>query len=141
MKRSRVLVGVVLGLGVVAGLVGSQALTAQDPLTSGTILGRTEVPGAAGMEAILVLRELPPGAESGRHTQSGKEIVYILEGAVILEVEGKPAETIEAGGAFQTGPGEVHNVKNGSATAPGRALAFYIAKKGAALEDLAVPEQ
>jgi hypothetical protein len=33
----------------------------------------------------------------------------------------------------------VHNVKNASATAPAKALAFYIAKKGAGLDDLAVP--
>jgi len=31
------------------------------------------------MEAILVLRDVPPGGESGKHTQSGNEIVYILE--------------------------------------------------------------
>ena len=78
MKRSRVLVGVVLGLGIVAGLVGSQALTAQDPLTSGTILGRTDVPGDAGMEAILVLRELPAGAESGRLVARGTVIYRIV---------------------------------------------------------------
>jgi len=33
----------------------------------------------------------------------------------------------------------VHNVKNASPTAPAKALAFYVAKKGARLEDLAVP--
>ncbi len=116
-------------------------MIAQDPLTSGTILARTELPGAEGMEAILVLRELPAGAESGRHTQGGKEIVYILEGSVIVEVEGKPPMAVDAGETFQTSAGEVHNVKNASTTEPGKALAFYMAKKGAALEDLAVPQQ
>jgi hypothetical protein len=33
----------------------------------------------------------------------------------------------------------VHNVKNASPTAPGKALAFYVAKKGTVLEDLSVP--
>jgi hypothetical protein len=33
----------------------------------------------------------------------------------------------------------VHNVKNASASAPAKALAFYIAKKGATLEELSVP--
>jgi hypothetical protein len=33
----------------------------------------------------------------------------------------------------------VHNVKNASKSAPVKALAFYVAKKGARLEDLAVP--
>ncbi len=35
--------------------------------------------------------------------------------------------------------GEVHNLKNASSSASAKALAFYIAKKGARLEDLAVP--
>jgi quercetin dioxygenase-like cupin family protein len=133
--------GVVLMVGIAVGSVGSRMLSAQDPLKSGTILQRTGLAGAEGMEAILVLRELPPGGVSGRHTQSGSEIVYILEGSVILEVDGQPAVTLAAGEAFQTAAGEVHNVKNASADAPGKALAFYIAKQGATLEDLSLPAQ
>ena len=86
-------------------------------------------------------RRTKPGGESGRHTQSGNEIVYILEGSVILEVEGRPAVTVGTGEAFQTSAGEVHNVKNASDTERGQALAFYVAKTGASLEDLAVPAQ
>jgi hypothetical protein len=41
--------------------------------------------------------------------------------------------------AFHTEAGEVHNVKSSNAGAPSKTLASYIAKKGAALEDLAVP--
>jgi quercetin dioxygenase-like cupin family protein len=139
MKRIHWLIGVVLALGVALGVLGNRMLSAQDPLKSGSILQRMELTSAKGMEAILVLRNLPPGAESGRHTQSGNEIVYILEGSVILEMPAKPPVTLKAGEAFHTGAGEVHNVKNASTSAPGKALAFYIAKKGAALEDLSVP--
>jgi quercetin dioxygenase-like cupin family protein len=63
----------------------------------------------------------------------------VLDGSITLEVEGKPAATLKTGEAFQTSPGQVHNVKNASATAPARALAFYVAKKGAQLDDLSVP--
>jgi quercetin dioxygenase-like cupin family protein len=95
--------------------------------------------GCGGWEAILVERVLPAGAESGKHTQSGNEIVYIQEGSVIFEAQGKPAVTLKPGEAFTTVAGEVHNVKNASSSAPAKALAFYIAKKGARLEDLSVP--
>ena len=47
--------------------------------------------------------------------------------------------TLNAGEAFQTVAGEVHNVKNANASSPGKALAFYIAKKGTSLENLSVP--
>ncbi len=139
MKRIHLLLGIMLAVGAVLGLLGSRMLRAQDPLKSGTVLQRTELRSARGMEAILVLRNVPPGGQSGKHTQSGNEIVYILDGSVILEVQGKPPATLKAGEAFTTAAGEVHNVKNASATAPAKALAFYIARKGAGLDDLAVP--
>jgi quercetin dioxygenase-like cupin family protein len=139
MRPTQLSIGIVLALSVAVGVRGGRMLSAQDPLKSGKILQRTELTGAKGMEAILVLRELPPGGESGKHTQSGNEIVYILEGSVILEVQGKAPVTLKAGEAFQTAAGEVHNVKNANASAPGKALAFYVAKKGSSLENLSVP--
>lgn len=139
MKRSNLLVVVAWALGVVLGLVGSRLLSAQENLKAGTVLQRTELKGAPGWEAILVQRTVPPGAESGKHTQSGNEIVYIQEGSVILEVQGKAPATLRAGEAFTTSAGEVHNVKNASSSEPTKALAFYVAKKGSRLEDLSVP--
>jgi quercetin dioxygenase-like cupin family protein len=139
MKRINLLVGVALAVSVVLCLTGSRILSAQDNLKGGTIVQRTELKSAPGWEAILVERTLPPGVESGKHTQSGNEIVYIEEGSVTVEVQGKPAVTLKPGEAFTTAAGEVHNVKNASSSAPAKALAFYVAKTGAHLEDLAVP--
>ena len=139
MKRINSTVCVTLALIIALSLLSNRMLSAQENLKSGTLLQRTELKGAPGWEAILVDRPLPPGAESGKHTQSGNEIVYIQEGSVILEVQGKPPATIKTGEAFTTAAGEVHNVKNASSSAPAKALAFYVAKKGARLEDLAVP--
>ncbi len=139
MKRINFLFGVTLALGVGLGLLGSGTLSAQDNLKSGTVLQRMALKGAPGWEAILVQRTVPPGAESGKHTQSGNEIVYIQEGSVTLEVQGKPAVSLKAGETFSTVAGEVHNVKNASSSSPVKALAFYVAKKGARLEDLSVP--
>lgn len=134
MKRMCVWFAMTLGLV----LFGCTLLSAQEPLKNGTVLQRTDLKAAPGNEAILVLRPLPPGAESGKHTQSGNEIVYVLEGSITLERQGKPPATLHAGEAFSTSAGEVHNVKNASASEPAKALAFYVAKKGARLEDLSV---
>ena len=138
MKRALLMV-VVLAVGVALGFLADRVVNAQDPLKTGTILHRTDLVSAKGMEAILVLRELPAGAEAGKHTQPGNEIVYVLEGSIVVEVQGKPPLTLKTGEAFSTAAGQVHNVKNASATAPGKALAFYIAKKGTGLEGLAIP--
>jgi quercetin dioxygenase-like cupin family protein len=135
MKRVNFLVGVTLAVG----LLGSQMLSGQDNLKAGKVLQRTELKSAPGWEAILVERILPPGAESGKHTQSGSEIVYIQDGSVTFEAQGKPAVTLKPGEAFTTVADEVHNVKNASSSTPAKALAFYVAKKGTRLEDLSVP--
>jgi quercetin dioxygenase-like cupin family protein len=49
--------------------------------------------------------------------------------------------TLKPGEAFSTVAGEVHNVKNASKAEPAKALAFYVAKKGAKLEDLSTPSK
>jgi len=140
-KRIDFLIVGTLAVGVMLGLAGGRVSNAQDKdnLKGGTVLQRTALKGAPGWEAILVQRIVPPGAESGKHTQSGNEIVYIQEGSVTLEVQGEPAVTLKAGESFTTVAGEVHNVKNASSSAAVKALAFYVAKKGARLEDLSVP--
>jgi quercetin dioxygenase-like cupin family protein len=130
---------ITLAIGAAIGVAGGRLSSAQEPLKEGTILQRADVAGAKGMEAILVERDLPAGKESGKHTQSGTEIVYIQDGSVIFEAAGQPAKTLTAGQAFTTTAGEVHNVKNASSSAPAKALAFYIAKKGAKVEALSKP--
>ena len=137
--RTRMIVAVTLAAGVALGVAGGRAVGAENPLGAGKVIDRTVLAGEAEEEGILVLREVPPGAESGKHTQSETEIVYVLDGSVTLEVQGKAPVTVKAGEAFHTSKGEVHNVKNASATAPVKALAFYVAKKGTTLEGLSIP--
>ena len=150
MRRHHVVLVIVLALCV--GLVGLSAQTksaappksaaaaaAPDPLKSGTVLQRIDIKGAKGLEGIAVLRELPPGGSSGKHTQAGNEIVCIIDGSVIFEAQGKPAKTLKTGESFTTAAGEVHSVTNASKTAGAKAIGFYVAKKGTALEDLGKP--
>lgn len=138
-RKMYLLFGLILVVGIALGVVGARMTNAEEPLKMGTILQRTDLVAAKDLEAILVLRELPPGATSGKHTQTGNEVVYILDGSVTVEIQGKPPMTLKAGETFTTSAGQVHEVKNASASAPGKALAFYIAKKGTALEGLSVP--
>lgn len=82
-----------------------------------------------GREAVTALAELDPGAQSGRHTHPGEEIAYIAQGPVVLEVEGKPARTMQTGEAVTIPSGAIHNVRNtGSATA--KVVANYVVEKG-----------
>ena len=138
MKRIHFLLGLTLALGVVLGLLGSRMSSAEESWKGATVLQRTELKGATGQEGILVLRNMPPGVQSGNHTHPGNEIVYILEGSAIVAVQGKPPATLTPGESFSIVAGEVHNVKNASASAPAKALTFYVAQKGTSLQDLGV---
>jgi quercetin dioxygenase-like cupin family protein len=139
MKRIKFVLVVMSAIGLALGLTLTPALSAQEHLKTGKVLERTTLKAAPGWEAIAVERELPPGAESGKHTQGGGEIVYVQTGVITLQVQGKPDKTVKAGEAFSTSAGEVHNVKNASSSEPAKAIAFYVAKKGAKLEDLSKP--
>lgn len=82
-----------------------------------------------GRESVTALAELDPGAQSGRHTHPGEEIAYIAQGPVVLEVEGKPARTMQTGEAVTIPSGAIHNVRN-TGTAPVKVVANYIVEKG-----------
>ena len=77
----------------------------------------------------MALVELPPGSAEGRHTHSAEVYGYVLEGAISLEIEGKPTVTLKAGETFSIAPGQVHQASNnGSAMA--KIVAMFVAEKG-----------
>ena len=71
-----------------------------------------------------------------KHSHPGEEIVYVLEGSLEYEVEGKPPVTLKAGDVLFVPAGAVHSAKNvGSGN--GAELATYIVEKGKPLVVLA----
>lgn len=83
---------------------------------------------APGREAVQVRVDFEPGAAFGRHTHPGEEIIYVLEGALEYQVEGKPPMTLKAGDVLFIPAGTIHAAKNvGSVTAS--ELATYVVEK------------
>jgi quercetin dioxygenase-like cupin family protein len=72
----------------------------------------------------LWIADIPPGGATGRQTHPTTRFVYVLEGSVILEMDGKPPQTFRAGDGFAELPGMVHNFRNASASEPAKALGF-----------------
>lgn len=130
MQRTAFILAVALVVGMVMGVVGNQCLNAQQQPVKRTELLRTDLPGIEGKEGIVYIAELAPGAAAGKHSHPGNELFYVLEGSMILEVEGKPPVTIKQGEASHLPPKQVHDVKNASATAPMKGLIFQIPEKG-----------
>jgi quercetin dioxygenase-like cupin family protein len=83
----------------------------------------------AGREVIQVRVELAPGVGSPKHTHPGEEIIYLLEGSMEYELEGKPPVTLKAGDVLFIPAGTIHAAKNvGNSNAA--ELATYVVEKG-----------
>lgn len=66
---------------------------------------------------------------SPRHTHPGEEIIYLLEGSLEYQVEGKPPVTLKAGEMLLIPAGTIRAAKNvGSGNAA--ELATYVVEKG-----------
>lgn len=84
---------------------------------------------AQGEEGVLVLVEMPVGSREGRHTHPAEVFVYVLEGTLKLDKEGKPSASYKAGETFFVERGIVHEGMNGGNT-PVKAVAVFVTDKG-----------
>jgi len=135
MTRRAISLALTLGLGIGIGAFGATLLDAQPQGVKRVALLDTDLAELEGQQAHLWVGELAPGAQTGTHSHPTTRFVYVLEGSVMLEREGRPPQTFTAGEAFAERPGDLHNFRNASATAPARALGFQIARKGQPLQN------
>src|SRR6478736_7855793 len=82
-----------------------------------------------GREVVQVRVDIAPGVLAPDHSHPGEEIVYVIEGLLEYQVDGKPPVTLKAGEVLFVPAGTVHAAKNvGSGNAV--ELATYIVEKG-----------
>jgi quercetin dioxygenase-like cupin family protein len=89
-----------------------------------------------GREAIQVRVDIAPGVLAPKHTHFGEEIIYVLEGTLEYELEGKPPVTLKAGDVLFVPNGVPHSAKN-TGTVNAAELATYVVEKGKPLVTLA----
>src|SRR6185369_17811397 len=65
-----------------------------------------------GHEAFQVRVDFAPGAAFGRHTHPGEEIIYVLEGTLEYQIDGKPPVTLKAGDSLFIASGAAHSARN-----------------------------
>ena len=133
MERTVMMIAVTLVVGIAVGMVTTQALMAQQAPVTRTTLQQKDIEGAPGKEVIMYIADVVPGGVAGRHFHPGPEVAYVLEGALVVEPEGKPPLTLKKGESFHNPAKAVHNAKNGSTTQPAQVLVVLIGEKGAAL--------
>ena len=85
--------------------------------------------GVPGREVVQVRVDIAPAVASAKHSHPGEEIVYVIEGLLEYQLEGKPPVTLKAGEVLFIPAGTIHTAKNvGSGNAA--ELATYIVEKG-----------
>jgi quercetin dioxygenase-like cupin family protein len=110
-------------------------VTQQTPTIKRIPLQKFDVPGT-NMETVIGIAEVVANASIGRHTHPGVESGYVLEGEMVLIVDGQPDRTLKAGESYQIPPGAIHDGKSGPNGA--KVIATYVVEKG---KPLASPAQ
>jgi quercetin dioxygenase-like cupin family protein len=82
-----------------------------------------------GREVVHNRVDISPQAPAFKHKHPGEEIIYVLEGSLEYQVEGKPLTTLEAGEVFFVPAETIHAVKN-IGTTNASELATYVVQKG-----------
>ena len=107
---------------------------AQQPGVTRTDLLRHDL-GVPGREVVQVRVDIGPGVLAPNHSHPGEEIVYVIEGLLEYQLEGKSPVTLKAGEVLFIPAGTIHSAKNvGSVNAA--ELATYIVEKGKPLVTL-----
>jgi quercetin dioxygenase-like cupin family protein len=85
-----------------------------------------------GKESLMLEVSYPPGARDMVHRHNAHVFLYVLEGQIVMQLNGQPAVTLKAGQTFYEGPTDVHVVgRNASDTAPARFVLVMLKAKGA----------
>ena len=83
----------------------------------------------AGREVVQVRVDIAPGVSAPMHSHPGEEIVYMIEGSLEYQLEGKPPVTLKAGEVLFIPARTPHSARNvGQDNAA--ELATYIVEKG-----------
>jgi quercetin dioxygenase-like cupin family protein len=103
------------------------AATQQTATIKRTPLQKFDVPGT-NYETVIGMAEIVPNVNVGRHTHPGPESGYMVDGEMVLFVDGQPEKTVKAGQSYQVPPGAVHDAKSGPNGA--KVVATYVVEKG-----------
>jgi quercetin dioxygenase-like cupin family protein len=119
-KKALVVAAVVVPIVMVSAIAQQSAIT-RTPLQT--------VDFPPGFNTVSAIAQVAPGNCAGRHTHPGIESSYVMEGAILLKVAGKPDQTLKAGESFQIPAATPHD----ACTVPGevfKVLAVYVVEKG-----------
>lgn len=114
---------------------------ANDPATAGakitvspgqvrTILSKTDLDGCVGKEAIVLTVDGKPGLVGKKHYHPGDEFLYVVEGSLTMEVDGKAPVTLKTGETIHIPARVAHQATNPSPSNSFKVVTFGVFEKG-----------
>jgi quercetin dioxygenase-like cupin family protein len=110
-------------------------------LMSGTLLGQEakvtdlmskDLTNLPGKEGLMMIVDYPPGSVDPIHRHNAHAFIYVLEGAIVMQVRGGKEVTLTPGQTFYEGPDDVHVVgRNASKSKPAKFVLLMVKDKGA----------
>ena len=114
---------------VLLGLIASPLMAQGAEVT--TLMSK-DLMDCPGKEGLMITVEYAPGGADTIHRHNAHAFVYVLEGSVVMQLQGGKEITLTPGQTFYEGPNDVHVVgRNASSTKPAKFLVFLVKNKGA----------
>src|SRR5262245_47617545 len=125
-----IVVKISLPIAIVAGALAGQPATVAPPPDVKEIMSKPfkDIPGKEGL---MLKVTYPPGGADEIHRHDAHAFVYVLEGSVVMQLQGAEPVKLKAGETFYEGPNDVHIVgRNASDTQPAKYVVFLVKKQG-----------
>lgn len=132
MKLTRTTLLATLSTGVALALAGATGQAADSKNEAKVQMLLTEPLGSIpGKEVTVLTVEYLPGGASSPHRHDADVFVYVLEGAVVMQVDGKEPVTVRKGQTFREDPKDIHRQSaNASKTEPAKFVVFVVKDQG-----------
>lgn len=113
-------------------IMGQAPALAEDAVS---VLMKQSLADMAGKVATVLTVDYAPRAASGPHVLPGSVFAYVLEGAVVSQLEGGEPITYTKGQSWYESPKKPHIVsKNASKTEPAKLLVLLLSQEGEAIK-------
>ena len=135
MNKNLLIFAAVIAGTIAAGMATSQYARAHDdqnlvPTEKVTPLLKSPLNGVPSKEVNILHITASPGFVTARHYHPGQLFIYVLEGAVTIELDGKAPIKLAPGDVFEEPPGHPMVGKNLSSTHGAKLLVLQIGDKG-----------
>lgn len=129
--KQTALLGVALGVLIATPAAAQVKFAATPILQSGTTAAGAPIayPKTDSAEVTALVLDIGPGGETGRHMHPVPTFVYVLEGAIDVEMDGGMSHSYKAGDSFLESVNAWHNGKN-KGTTPAKVLVVFAGAHG-----------